>query len=254
MSSREIHIIPSISILNNRITRLKQGSFEHEQVYDESPVDLAKKFEDHGITKLQLVDLDGTQRGKPVNYAMLEAIAGHTNLEIDFAGGINTDGDVNKAFEYGAQKITAATVAARNPQEFASWIVSYGRGKIALGADAISDTPEGRHVAIQGWQKDSHIDLFEHVEYFYTRSLKYLKTSDISKEGVVEGPSFNLYCDLIERFPGIKLIASGGVHRTEDIERLQEIGVYGVAFGRAYYDGMITMKEIEHFCARTHDE
>lgn len=253
MHSKKIHIIPSISILDNKITRLKQGDFEKEQVYNESPVDLARKFEDHGITKLQLVDLDGTRQGKPVNYNILEAIAGHTNLEIDFAGGINTDGDVHQAFDYGAQKITAATIAVHNPPEFASWIVSYGREKIALGADALSDTPEGRNVAIQGWQKDSQLDLFEHVEYFYTRSLKYLKTSDISKEGAVEGPSFNLYRDLIDKFPGIKLIASGGVHQAEDIQRLQELGVYGVAFGRAYYEGMITLKEIEHFCTQTHE-
>lgn len=249
MQARKIHIIPSISILDKRITRLKQGNFSQEQVYDESPVDLAKKFADHGVTKLQLVDLDGTQQGRPANYAILEAIAGHTDLEIDFAGGINTDGDVHQAFDCGAQKVTAATVAARNPQEFASWIVSYGRNKIALGADAISDTPEGRNVAIQGWQKDSQIDLFEHVEYFYSRSLKYLKTSDISKEGASEGPSFALYRDLIEKFPGIKLIASGGVHRAEDIERLQEIGVYGVAFGRAYYEGLISLKELQQLCA-----
>ena len=253
MHPRRIHIIPSISILDGKVTRLRQGDFAREQVYDKSPVDLAKNFEDHGIKKLQLIDLDGTRQGKPVNYSILEAIAGHTSLEIDFAGGINTDGDVHKCFEYGAQKITAATLAARNPQEFASWIVSYGRDKIALGADALRDTPEGRKVAIQGWQKDSQIDLFEHVEYFYTRSLKYLKTSDISKEGGTDGPSFNLYRDLIEQFPGIKLIASGGVYRAEDIERLQEIGVYGVAFGRAYYEGMITLQEIEQFFSPTHE-
>uniref|UniRef100_A0AA49PZ95 1-(5-phosphoribosyl)-5-[(5-phosphoribosylamino)methylideneamino] imidazole-4-carboxamide isomerase n=1 Tax=Roseihalotalea indica TaxID=2867963 RepID=A0AA49PZ95_9BACT len=250
MPARKIEIIPSISILNNKITRLKQGDFEKEQVYNDSPVDLAKKFEDHGIRKLQLVDLDGTRNGKPVNYHILEAIAGHTRLEIDFAGGINTDGDVNKAFDYGAKKITAATVAVKNPSEFASWVVSYGREKIALGADALSDTPEGRKVAIQGWQQGTQIDLFDHVEYFYSRSLKFLKTSDISKEGQVEGPAFNLYRDLMDKFPGIKLIASGGVHRLEDIERLQEIGLYGVVFGKAYYEGMITLKQVEEFLSR----
>jgi phosphoribosylformimino-5-aminoimidazole carboxamide ribotide isomerase len=247
MLTRKIEIIPSISILGNKITRLRQGNFDQEQVYPESPIDLAKKFEDHGITKLQLVDLDGTRNGRPMNYHILEAIAGHTDLEIDFAGGINTDGALHKAFDYGAKKITAATFAVNNPVEFASWVVSYGREKIALGADALSDTPEGRKVAIQGWQKDTQIDLFEHVEYFYSRSLKFLKTSDISKEGQVEGPAFNLYRDLMEKFPGINLIASGGVYRLEDIERLQEIGLYGVVFGRAYYEGMITLKEIERF-------
>lgn len=249
MHSRKIQIIPSISIINNTITRLQQGNFAKEQVYKESPVDLAQKFEDHGITKLQLVDLDGTRKGKPTHYHILEAIAGHTNLEVDFAGGINTDGDVNKAFEYGAKRVTAATVAVNNPKEFASWVISYGREKIALGADAISGTPEGRKLAIQGWQKDTQIDLFNHVEYFYSRSLKFLKTSDISKEGIVEGPSFQLYRDLMDKFPGIRLIASGGIQKLEDIERLRDMGLYGVVFGRAYYEGMITLKEIEHFIA-----
>lgn len=249
MQARKIEIIPSISIIDNKITRLKRGDFSLDQVYDESPVDLARKFQDHGITKLQLVDLDGTRNGKPTHYHMLEAIAGHTNLQVDFAGGLNTDGDVSKAFEYGAQSITAATLAVNNREEFASWIVSYGREKIALGADALSDTPEGRKVAIKGWQTDSKIDLFEHVEYFYTRSLKYLKTSDVSKDGILEGPSFQLYHDLIQKFPGIHLIASGGVHKIEDIERLRDLGVYGVVFGRAYYEGTIKLKDIERFLA-----
>ena len=249
MQTRKIEIIPSISIIDNKITRLKRGDFSLDQVYEESPVDLARKFQDHGITKLQLVDLDGTRLGKPTHYHMLEAIAGHTDLQVDFAGGLNTDGDVSKAFEYGAHSITAATLAVNNREEFASWIVSYGREKIALGADALSDTPEGRKVAIRGWQTDSKIDLFEHVEYFYTRSLKYLKTSDVSKDGALEGPSFQLYSDLIQKFPGIHLIASGGVHTIDDIKRLRDIGVYGVVFGRAYYEGTIQLKEIEKFLA-----
>lgn len=236
--------------MNNKITRLKQGNFSSEQVYNESPIDLAKKFEDHGITKLQLVDLDGTRKGKPVHYHVLEAISGHTSLEVDFAGGINTDGDVNKAFDYGARRVTAATIAVRNREEFASWVISYGREKIVLGGDALTASLEGRHVAIQGWQQDTGIDLFDHVEYFYSRSLKFLKTSDISKEGIIEGPSFELYSDLMNKFPGIKLIASGGVQRLEDIERLRDIGLYGVVFGRAYYEGMIKLKEIEHFIAK----
>ncbi len=245
MHSRKIQIIPSISIIENKITRLKQGNFSKEHIYPESPIDLAQKFEDHGITKLQLVDLDGTRQGKPVHYHILEAIAGHTHLEVDFAGGIRTDGDVNQSFEYGAKRITAATAAVKTREEFASWVISYGREKIALGADTIS--AEGRKVAILGWQQDTQIDLFEHVDYFYSRSLKFLKTSDISREGIVEGPSFQLYRDLMEKFPGIRLIASGGVHRLEDIERLRDMGLYGVVFGRAYYEGMITLKEIEKF-------
>lgn len=250
MQSRKIQIIPSISILSNKITRLQQGNFSREQVYEESPIDLAKKFEDHGITKLQLVDLDGTRNGKPMHYHVLEAIAGHTNLEVDFAGGINTDGDVNKAFESGARRITAATIAVKDPEEFASWVISYGREKIVLGGDALTGTIEGRKIAIQGWQQDSGVNLFDHVEYFYSRSLKFLKTSDISREGNIEGPSFELYRDLMDKFPGIKLIASGGVQRLEDIEHLRDLGLYGVVFGRAYYEGKIKLKEIEHFIAK----
>jgi len=250
MQTRRIQIIPSISIINNKITRLKQGNFSMEQVYDESPIDLAKKFEDHGITKLQLVDLDGTRRGKPLHYHILEAIAGHTGLQVDFAGGINTDGDVNKAFDYGAHRVTAATIAVKNREEFASWVISYGREKIVLGGDALTSTPDGRRVAIQGWQQNTGIELFDHVEYFYSRSLKFLKTSDISREGVIEGPSFELYRDLMNKFPGIKLIASGGVQRLEDIERLRDLGLYGVVFGRAYYDGKIKLKEIEQFITK----
>lgn len=250
MQARSIQIIPSISIMNNKITRLRQGNFAQEQVYEESPVDLAKKFEDHGITMLQLVDLDGTRNGKPVHYHVLEAIAGHTNLRVDFAGGINTDGDVNKSFDHGADRVTAATIAVKNPKEFASWIISYGRRKIVLGGDALTSTPEGRHVAIQGWQQDTGIDLFDHVEYFYSRSLKFLKTSDISREGIIEGPSFELYRDLMDKFPGIKLIASGGVQCLEDIERLRDLGLYGVVFGKAYYEGLIKLKEIEQFIVK----
>jgi phosphoribosylformimino-5-aminoimidazole carboxamide ribotide isomerase len=250
MHLRNIQIIPSISILNNKLTRLKQGKFSSEQVYNESPIDLAKKFEDHGITKVQLVDLDGTRKGKPVHYHILEAIAGHTTLEVDFAGGINTDGDVNKAFDYGARRITAATLAVKNREEFASWILSYGREKIVLGGDAMTGTPEGRSVAIQGWQHDTGINLFDHVEYFYSRSLKFLKTSDISREGVVQGPSFELYRDLMDKFPGIKLIASGGVQRIEDIERLRDLGLYGVVFGQAFYEGKIKLKDIEQFIVK----
>lgn len=250
MQPGRIQIIPSISIMNNKITRLKQGNFSKEQVYDESPIDLAKKFQDHGISKLQLVDLDGTRKGKPVHYHVLEAITGHTDLQVDFAGGINTDGDVNKAFDYGAHRITAATLAVKNREEFASWVISYGRQKIVLGGDAITAQPESRSVAIQGWQLNTGIDLFDHVEYFYSRSLKFLKTSDISKEGIIEGPSFGLYRDLMNKFPGIKLIASGGVQSIDDIERLRDLGLYGVVFGRAYYDGMIKLKEIERLIAK----
>lgn len=247
MQENRIQIIPSISMIDNKITRLKKGDFELESVYKDSPIDLAQRFEDHGITQIQLVDLDGTRLGKPGHFHVLEAIAGHTNLEVDFAGGLTTDGAVCSAFDFGATRVTAATLAANRPEEFASWVMSYGREKIALGADTAPGNETDRKIAISGWQERTEIDLYDHIEFFYSRSLKYLKTSDISREGSVGGPSFKLYKELLDRFPGISLIASGGVRTIEDIEQLQHIGLYGVVFGKAFYDGMITLKDIEKF-------
>lgn len=237
-----IKIIPSIAVINGKTTRLTQGDFSREKVYDVSPIDVAKKFEDHGITQIHLVDLDGARRGEPKNYDTLETIAGHTNLEIDFTGGINTDGDISKAYEYGATYITAASVAVSRKELFASWIISYGREKITLGADAMN-----RKIAYKGWQKDSAIDLFDHIDYFYSRGLKYVKSTDITKEGALSGPSFELYQEILDQFPNICLIASGGVRSLEDIQKLSDMGVWGVHFGKAYYEGRIKLEELKNF-------
>lgn len=237
-----IQIIPSILIHKGKVIRLKQGDYSKEIVYHNSPVDLAREFEDHGIEVVHLVDLDGAKRGSPINYHVLEAIAGHTNLKVDFTGGIATDGDISKAYEYGARYITAATVAAYNPDLFASWIVSYGREKITLGADALNG-----EIAIKGWIKKTQIDLFEHIKYFYNRGLKYVKTTDISKDGVMEGPSFELYQKIMDKFEGIKVLASGGVRNVSDIDQLNSMGVFAVIIGRALYEGKIKLKDLEKY-------
>lgn len=237
-----IQIIPSISVINGKTTRLTQGDFLNEKVYETSPVDVAKTFEDYGVKQIHLVDLDGARTGSPVNYGVLEIIAGHTELKVDFTGGINTDGDISKAYEYGASYITAASVAVNRKEQFASWIISYGRENITLGADALNGK-----IYIKGWQKNTSIDLFEHIDYFYSRGLKYVKTTDISKDGALEGPSFELYQEILERFPGICVLASGGVRSVADIEKLQEIGVWGVIFGKAYYEGRIKMEDLKNF-------
>ena len=237
-----IQIIPSIAINEGKVIRLSQGDFSKEKVYDESPVDLARSFEDHGIKVVHLVDLDGAKRGQPKNYHILEAIAGFTDLKIDFTGGIHTDGDISKAYEYGASYITAASIAASNKELFASWIVSYGREKITLGADALNGK-----IAIRGWLKNTDLDIFEHIDYFYSRGLKYVKTTDISRDGMMEGPSFELYEEIMKRFPDICVLASGGVRNVEDIERLNDMGVFAVIFGKAFYEGRISLKELEKF-------
>jgi phosphoribosylformimino-5-aminoimidazole carboxamide ribotide isomerase len=240
-----MQIIPSISIINGKVTRLSKGNYSSEKVYKETPIDVAKRFEDHGIEVIHLVDLDGAKKGHPVNYHILETIAGYTNLKIDFTGGINTDGDISKAYEYGASYITAASIAASNPDLFSSWIVSYGREKMTLGADAL----DGK-IAIRGWQKNTDIDLFDHIDRFYSRGLKYVKTTDISKDGVMTGPSFDLYKEIMVRFPGICVLASGGVQSVDDIKRLNDMGVFAVIIGRALYENKITLKELESFSAK----
>ncbi|ELR72843.1 Phosphoribosylformimino-5-aminoimidazole carboxamide ribotide isomerase [Fulvivirga imtechensis AK7] len=240
-----IQIIPSIVINGGKVIKLQQGDFSKEKVYDQSPVDLAKNFEDHGIEVVHLVDLDGARRGQPVNYHILEAIAGHTNLKVDFTGGIHTDGDISKAYEYGASYITAASIAVSRKELFSSWIISYGREKITLGADAINGK-----IAIRGWQKSTEIDIFEHIDYFYSRGLKYVKTTDVDKDGVMQGPAFDLYKSIQDKFPDICVLASGGVRNVDDIKRLNDMGVFAVIFGRAYYEGRIKLKELEEFLVK----
>lgn len=235
-------LIPSISVIDGNTARLTQGDYSNEKIYGESPIDVAKQFEDHGISRIHLIDLDGARKGTSVNYDILHMISAYTNLVINFTGGLHTDGDVLKAFEYGAESITAASVAASNKPLFSNWLMSYGREKIALAADSLEGT-----IRIRGWQKSTTTDLFEHITYFYEKGLKYLKTTDISKDGAMEGPSFDLYKRLITEFPDLCIFASGGVRNVDDIKRLEEIGLYGVIFGKAFYEGNISLKEIETY-------
>ncbi len=237
-----IQIIPSIAISEGNILRIEEGDYLSSKVENISPVDLALLFEDHGLEVLHMVDLDGARRGRPVNYHILEAVAGHTGMKVDFSGGIQTDGDISKAYEYGAKYITAASIAVSHKELFASWIISYGREKITLGADGI----DGK-VKIRGWLKETDVDLLAHIEYFYDRGLKYVKTTDISKDGSLSGPSFDLYEEIIKRFPGICVLASGGVRTMDDVKKLNDLGVFAVIIGKAMYEGTIKLDEIATF-------
>lgn len=235
-----IEIIPSISILNGKVTRLKQGDYSHETVYKLSPIDIAKKFEDFGIKKIHIIDLDGAKKGSPINYHALESVSNYTKLKIDFSGGISTDGDISKAYEYGAHSITAASIAVGNQKLFASWLLSYGREKITLGADIHKSK-----IAIMGWQKSTDIDVLDHIDYYFMRGLKYVRSTDVDKDGIQEGPNFELYKKIVNRFPDISLIASGGVRSVDDIKRLNDIGVKSVMFGRAYYEGNLKLEDLK---------
>lgn len=226
--------------------RMQQGKLGKVKLYDQSPLDVAMGFADIGIKKIHLIDMDGAMMGSPGNYHALQTISAYTDLHINFSGGINTDGDIGKAWEYGAASITAGSVAVLRKELFASWIISYGREKIALSADA--RVPEGANshkIAIDGWQRDTDLDLFEHVEHFYSRSLKYVKISDIDRDGTLQGPNFELYQTLVRRFPDLHVSASGGVHSLDDIKRLEDIGVSSVILGKALYEGSITTEDLE---------
>lgn len=240
-------LVPSISILKGKVARVQQGDFRSgTKVYGKNPLDLAKKFEDHGIKRIHIVDLDGAKKGKPIHYHLIEVISGYTNLKINFSGGIHTDGDLIKVLEFGAESVTVATIAVYNPELFSSWLMSYGREKICLGADALNGL-----IRVGGWQKKTKIDIYDHIERFYSKGLKYLKTTDISKEGAMQGLSINLYKNIIEQFKGLCVYASGGISSMNDIKKLANIGIYGVVFGKAFYEGKITLKDIEHFLINT---
>jgi phosphoribosylformimino-5-aminoimidazole carboxamide ribotide isomerase len=243
-----IQVIPSIAIRNGNVVKMRKGDKASEKAYDENPLDLSKRFQDHGIEVLHLVDLDGAETGSPVNWHVLEAVAGHTELKVDFTGGISTDGDISKAYEYGADYITAASIAVTDPELFASWIISYGREKMTLGADVINK--DSKELLFRGWQSKAQLSLFEHLEYFYTRGLKYVKSTDVSRDGVLEGPAFDYYQQILDAFPELCVLASGGVRGVDDIKRLNDMGIFAVIFGKAYYEGVLNLKDLEQFLVK----
>ena len=243
-----IQVIPSIAIRKGKVVKMRKGDPSSEKAYDENVLDLAKRFEDHGIEVIHLVDLDGAEQGSPQNYFVLEAIAGHTKLKIDFTGGICTDGDIQNAYEYGAAYITASSIAVTNPTLFASWIISHGREKMTLGAD-VTDIVS-KKIAFRGWQQKSDVMFFDHLQYFYDRGLKYVKCTDISRDGVLEGPAFEFYHEVIDKFPEYKILASGGVRGIDDIDKLNDMGIFAVIFGKAYYEGILKLKDLEKFLVK----
>jgi phosphoribosylformimino-5-aminoimidazole carboxamide ribotide isomerase len=243
-----IQVIPSIAIRKGKVVKMRKGDPTSEKAYNENPLDLAKRFADHGIEVVHLVDLDGAEKGSPVNWAVLETISGYTDLKIDFTGGISTDGDISKAYEFGADYITAASIAVTNPELFASWIISYGREKITLGADVVDRN--SKELLFRGWQRKTQTKLFEQLEFFYSRGLKYVKSTDVSRDGVLEGPAFDYYQEIIDTFPEICVLASGGVRGVDDIKRLNDMGVFAVIFGKAYYEGILNLKDLEQFLVK----
>jgi phosphoribosylformimino-5-aminoimidazole carboxamide ribotide isomerase len=237
-----IEIIPAIDIIDGKCVRLTQGDFEQKTKYNDNPLEVAKAFEQAGIRRLHLVDLDGARQKHIVNHQIIEMIAKNTHLHIDFGGGLQSDADLEIAFNSGAKQITGGSIAINNPVLFQSWIDKYGSGRIILGADA-----KNGMIAVSGWQEVTKISVFMLIEDFREKGIKYIICTDVAKDGLLAGPSFELYKEIMLRFPDIKLIASGGVTTIDDIVRLEEMGIYGAIIGKAYYEGRIKLEELKRF-------
>ena len=229
-------------MIEGKCVRLTQGDYATRKVYNEDPLEVAKAFEDAGIRRLHVVDLDGAKAGHIVNYRVLEKLAGHTSLVIDFGGGLKQTKDVEIAFDCGAQMVTGGSIAVKDPETFTAWIARFGSERIILGADA-----KDRRIAISGWEEATDAELLPFIQKYREQGIEKVICTDISRDGMLEGPAVDLYKEILEAVPEIYLIASGGVSSIADIEKLAEANVPAVIFGKALYEGRITLKELERF-------
>ena len=237
-----IELIPAIDIIDGKCVRLSQGDYDTQKVYNESPLEVAKEFEANGIRRLHVVDLDGAKSSHIVNYKVLDQLAGHTSLTIDFGGGIKTDEDLTIAFEYGAQMVTLGSIAVKNPDLFKSWLHKYGAERIILGADV-----KDNRISVNGWKEESQQELMPFLTDYTQEGVNKVLCTDISRDGMLQGPSIELYKQIMAQFPDMHLIASGGVSGLDDIIRLDEAGIPAVVFGKALYEGRITLKDLNRF-------
>ena len=235
-------IIPAIDIIDGKCVRLSQGDYAQKKIYNENPLEVAKQFEDAGIKRLHLVDLDGAQQGTIVNQKVLETIATKTNLVIDFGGGIKTDADIQSVYNAGATIATIGSIAVKNPELFFSWLKKYGSEKILLGADV-----KDEKITVSGWSEQTKISVFDFIKANSEKGVKNIFCTDISKDGMMQGTATSLYKKIKEQFPSVYLIASGGVTSIKDIEDVQEAGCSGVIIGKAIYEGNITLSSLKDY-------
>ncbi len=229
-----IELIPAIDIIGGKCVRLTKGDYDQKTVYNEDPVAQAKEFEAKGFTRLHVVDLDGAKSKHIVNDAVLRQITSQTSLTVDFGGGIKSGDDIRKAFDAGATLVTIGSIAVSQPDLFMSWLNEYGAGRIILGADA-----RNGKVSINGWKEDSTEELLPFLKKYIDAGVKNILCTDISKDGTLQGPATELYRQIMAAYPGIRLIASGGISSNEDIEDLEKAGIPAVVFGKAYYEGRL---------------
>nr|WP_321234882.1 1-(5-phosphoribosyl)-5-[(5-phosphoribosylamino)methylideneamino]imidazole-4-carboxamide isomerase [uncultured Psychroserpens sp.] len=237
-----MRIIPAIDIIDGKCVRLTKGDYNTKTIYNENPVEVAKEFEAAGIQYLHLVDLDGAKAKHIVNYKVLEQITSKTNLKIDFGGGLKSDEDLHIAFNSGARQITGGSIAVKDSEVFEGWINRYGGVKIILGADCNNEK-----IAVSGWQEESNMDVLPFIKSYEDKGIKYVICTDIAKDGMLEGPSFDLYKRILERSKGIKLIASGGVTSIDDLNTLEDLGCEGAIIGKALYEGHIRLRDLETY-------
>lgn len=234
-----IEIIPAIDLIDGKCVRLAQGDFAQKTIYKENPLEVAKKFESFGIKRLHLVDLDGAKNGKVTNLKTLETIAKHTNLTIDFGGGIKTDDDINSVFNAGAGIASIGSIAVKDSEKFFEWLEKYGGEKILLGADV-----RERKLAINGWLTNTKLEIIPFLETYFLKGVTSVFCTDISKDGLLQGSSNELYNEILAKLPQLKLIASGGVSKIKDVHQLDKIGCSGVIIGKAIYEGKIKLTDL----------
>jgi phosphoribosylformimino-5-aminoimidazole carboxamide ribotide isomerase len=237
-----MRIIPAIDIIDGKCVRLTKGDYDTKKIYNENPLEVALEFQDYGVEYLHVVDLDGAKSSHIVNHKILEQLASKTNLHIDFGGGLKTDEDLRIAFESGAKQITGGSIAVKNTELFASWIEKYGSDKIILGADVMNEK-----IAVSGWQEDSGLDIFSFLDDYTAKGITNVICTDISKDGMLEGASLELYKKILAKFPEMKLTASGGVSNLQDLEVLAKNKLESAIVGKAIYENRISMKELEQF-------
>lgn len=234
-----IEIIPAIDIIEGKCVRLSQGDYNEKKVYNENPLEVAKMFEDAGIKRLHLVDLDGAKEKHIVNYKILEQIASKTSLIIDFGGGIQSDEDLEIAFSSGAKMITGGSIAAKNKDLFLSWIEKYANERVILGADC-----KDKKIAISGWEESTDLNILSFISDYKNNGIKKVICTDVSKDGMLQGPSIDLYKEILNQLPDIYLIASGGISNIQDIKDLENAKIPAVILGKAIYENRITLKEL----------
>lgn len=239
---KKIEIIPAIDLIDGKCVRLSQGDYNQKTVYNENPVEVAKMFEAAGISRLHLVDLDGAKAKHIVNYKVLELISTKTNLIIDFGGGLKSDEDLEIAFNSGAQMITGGSIAVKERDTFLKWLQKYGSGKIILGADA-----KDGNIAVAGWLETTDLPVIKFISGFHETGITKVISTDISRDGMLTGPSMNLYREIMEKLPKVEIIASGGIATMNNILELAEMGVPGVIIGKAIYEHKIHLNEIEKY-------